>query len=200
MKRIKETIIVEGRYDVNTLRQCVEAHVIETSGFGIFNNSEKRKLLEILAKKNGLVVLTDSDGAGFVIRNYLRGIIKDGTVKHAYIPEISGKERRKAQAGKAGLLGVEGMTPEIIIESLRRAGATFEDEDSVMCGGITKRDMYEDGLSGGENSANLRRRLAERMDLPSLLSANALLAAINIIYTREEYKAAVSGIKNENIE
>ncbi len=198
MKRIKETIIVEGRYDANTLRQCVDAHIVETSGFGIFNNAEKRKLLELLAKKNGLIIMTDSDGAGFVIRNHLRGVVKDGVVKHAYIPEISGKERRKAQAGKAGLLGVEGMTPEVIIESLRRAGATFEDEASEAHGGITKQDMYEDGLSGGENSAQMRRRLAEKMNLPKLMSANALLSAMNIICTREEYKTLISEIKNES--
>ncbi len=194
MKKIRETIIVEGRYDVNTLRQCVDAHVIETSGFGIFNNTEKRRLLEILAKKNGIIILTDSDGAGFVIRNYLRGAIKAGNVKHAYIPEISGKERRKTTAGKAGLLGVEGMSTEIILESLRRAGATFEDEDRKPCGVITKQDMYEAGLSGGKNSAFLRRRLAEKMNLPSLISANALLAAINIIYTREEYESRLKEI------
>ncbi len=200
MKKIRETIIVEGRYDVNTLRQCVDAHVIETSGFGIFNNTEKRRLLELLAKKNGIIILTDSDGAGFVIRNHLRGAIKEGTVKHAYIPEISGKERRKTTAGKAGLLGVEGMSPEIILESLRRAGATFEDEDRRPCGGITKQDMYEAGLSGGKNSAFLRRRLAEKMNLPSLISANALLAAINIIYTREEYEARLKEIIEEEQE
>lgn len=190
MKRIRETIIVEGRYDVNTLKQCVDAHVIETSGFGIFNDSEKRRLIEKLAKKNGIIVFTDSDGAGFVIRNYLKGIAS-GAVKHAYIPEIEGKERRKASASKAGLLGVEGMSREIIIEALRRAGATFEDEPQKTSAGLTKQDMYALGFSGGADSARKREELAKLLDLPHLMTANALLCAINMIFTREEFENAV---------
>ncbi len=193
MKSIRETIIVEGRYDVNTLRQCVDAHVIETSGFGIFKNSEKRRLIERLAQKNGIIVLTDSDGAGMVIRNHIKSIAARGNVKHAYIPEIEGKERRKSIASKAGLLGVEGMKPEIIIEALKRAGATFSDEPKQQGAGVTKQDMYAMGLSGGENSAEKRELIAKTLDLPKNLSANAFLAAVNMIFTREEFeKAAVS--------
>ncbi len=194
MKRIRETIIVEGRYDVNTIKQCVDAHVIETSGFGIFNDKEKRRLIERLAEKNGIIVFTDSDGAGFVIRNHLQGVVREGTVKHAYIPEIVGKERRKASASKAGLLGVEGMSREIIIEALRQAGATFEDEPKKCSAGITKQDMYAAGLSGGVNSAEKREKLADVLGLPRLMSANAFLSAINMIFTRDEFEEAVNKI------
>lgn len=193
MKHISETIIVEGRYDVNTIKQCVDAHIIETSGFGIFNDREKRKLIETIAQKNGIIVLTDSDGAGLVIRNYLKGSIR-GVVKHAYIPEIEGKEKRKNEASKAGLLGVEGMRPEIIIEALKRAGATFDDSLNKSFGGITKQDMYALGLSGGAESAIRRERLAKKLDLPTKLSANALLDAINLIFTREEFESATEEI------
>jgi len=192
MKRIKETIIVEGRYDINKLKQCIDAHIIETSGFGIFNDKEKRALIETLARKNGIIILTDSDGAGQVIRNFLKGSISGGVVKHAYIPEIEGKERRKTEASKAGLLGVEGMAEKTLIDALRAAGATFEDGKARVHAGITKQDMFFYGLSGGENSANRRKSLAKRLGLPSILSANALLDAINLIFTREEFEEAVS--------
>lgn len=194
MKRIRETIIVEGRYDVNTIKQCVDAHVIETSGFGVFNDTEKRRLIEKLAEKNGIIVFTDSDGAGFVIRNHLRGIVRKGTVKHAYIPEVEGKERRKTSVSKAGLLGVEGMSREIIIDALRQAGATFEDEPKKCSAGITKQDMYAVGISGGANSAQKREKLAEVLGLPRLMSANALLSAINMIFTRDEFDDAIKKI------
>lgn len=196
MKHIKETIIVEGRYDANMLHQCVDAHIVETSGFGIFNNTEKRKLIEMLAEKNGIIVLTDSDGAGFVIRNHLNSIVGKEKIKHAYIPEIAGKEKRKTSASKAGLLGVEGMKPEIIIEALRRAGATFEDEIPRKNAGITKQEMFELGLSGGANSAEKREKLARMMNLPSLMSANAFLSAINMIYSKEEFFIAVEKLED----
>lgn len=195
MKRIKETIIVEGRYDLNTLKQCVDAHIIETSGFGIFNDDEKRKLISRLAEKNGIIVLTDSDGAGFVIRNYLKGAIKKGVVKHAYIPEVTGRERRKKEASKSGLLGVEGMSPEIILDALRKAGATFEDEVPQKRSGVTKQDFYIYGLSGGASSAAKRRKLAGKIGLPSLLTANALLDAVNIILTKEEFESIITEIE-----
>ena len=195
MKCVKETIIVEGRYDANMLHQCVDAHIVETSGFGIFNNVEKRKLIEMLAEKNGIIVLTDSDGAGFVIRNHLNSIVGKGKIKHAYIPEISGKEKRKATVSKAGLLGVEGMTREIIIDALRRAGATFEDESPRESAGITKQEMFELGLSGSANSAEKREKLAKMLDLPSIMSANAFLSAINMIYTKDEFYLATKKLE-----
>lgn len=194
MKHISETIIVEGRYDVNTIKQCVDAHIIETSGFGIFNDAEKRGLIETIAQKNGIIILTDSDGAGLVIRNYLKGTIR-GTVKHAYIPEMEGKEKRKVAASKAGLLGVEGMCPEVIIEALERAGATFDDSQGREFGGITKQDMYFLGLSGRDDSAKRREALSKKLGLPTHLSANALLDAINLIFTKEEFEAAVGEIQ-----
>ncbi len=192
MKHIRETIIVEGRYDINKIKQCIDAHIIETAGFGIFNDKEKRELIATLARKNGIIILTDSDGAGQVIRNYLKGAISEGSVKHAYIPEISGKERRKTEASKAGFLGVEGMPEEIIINALKAAGATFDDEETRPSAMLTKQDMYFYGLSGGEDSASRRKKLAKKLNLPSLLSANALLDAINMIFTKEEFEKAVS--------
>ena len=195
MKRIKETIIVEGRYDINKLKQCVDAHIVETSGFGIFNDKEKRELIAMLAKKRGIIIFTDCDGAGQVIRNFLKGAISEGCVKHAYIPEIEGKEKRKIAASKAGYLGVEGMSEEIIINALRAAGATFEDEDTRESSEITKSDMYFYGLSGNDDSAARRKKLAKKLGLPSILSANALLSAINMIFTKEEFEKALSEIE-----
>ncbi len=195
MEKIRETIIVEGKYDINTIKQCIDAHIIETAGFGIFNDKEKQSLIKILAKKNGIVILTDSDGAGFVIRNKLRGMISEGVVKHAYIPEIEGKEKRKAVASKEGKLGVEGMESKVILEALRRAGATFVGKEQNDRGAsVTKQDMYFYGLSGGEKSATLREKLAMSLGLPRLMSANALLAAINMIFTKEEFICAVQGL------
>ena len=150
MIRIREAIIVEGRYDKNTLAQVVDAPILETSGFGIFHDSQRLALLRRLAETRGIIVLTDSDGAGFVIRSYLRGAIDPAQVKHAYIPDVAGKERRKRTASKEGKLGVEGMRPEVLLEALRRAGATIEGEDAPLPGArITKADLYAAGLTGG---------------------------------------------------
>ena len=149
MQRIKEVIVVEGRYDKNTLSQVVDAVILETAGFGIFNDAAKRRLLKTMAEQRGLIVLTDSDGAGFLIRNHIRGCVDPKLVKHAYIPDIYGKERRKARASKEGKLGVEGMRPEVLIEALRRAGATFDDSPAdTRPERITKADLYARGLSG----------------------------------------------------
>lgn len=187
MIKIKEAIVVEGRYDKNTLSQIVDAPIIETAGFGIMNDKAQLVFLRKVARKRGLIIFTDSDGAGFVIRNYLKGAIACELVKHAYIPDIAGKERRKTAPGKEGKLGVEGMTPEIILDCLRRAGATIEGENpSSACGGITKQDMMELGLSGGSNSKARRLALLKKMGLPEHMSSNALLQAINLLYTKEE--------------
>ena len=159
MIRIKEAVVVEGRYDANTLRQIVDAPVFETGGFGVFNDRERLKLLRLAAETRGLIVLTDSDGAGFVIRRYLSGAIDPKLVKHAYIPDVYGKERRKKTPSREGKLGVEGMRPEIILEALRRAGATVEGESAHRdTGGITKADLYAAGLSGKPDSAEKRRQ------------------------------------------
>ncbi len=188
MIRVREAIVVEGRYDANTLRQIVDAPVFETGGFGVFNDRERLKLLRLAAEKRGLIILTDSDGAGFVIRRYLSGAIDPGLVKHAYVPDVLGKERRKKSPSKEGKLGVEGMRPEIIVDALRRAGATIEGETSRRTpGGITKADLYAAGLSGRPDSAEKRRALLKQLGLPERMSANAMLRALELLYTRDEF-------------
>lgn len=186
MIRIQEAIVVEGRYDKNTLSQIVDATIIETSGFQILNDKAQLTLMRQIAKKNGLIIFTDSDGAGFVIRNFLKGAIEPRYLKHAYIPDIPGKERRKDKPGKEGKLGVEGMTPEIILKSLRRAGATFSDGDGLTGNTITKQDLFELGLSGGKDSRAKRELLLKQLEFPQHMSANAMLQALSLLYTREE--------------
>ncbi len=187
MHRIREIIIVEGRYDKNTLSQVVDAVILETSGFGIFNDKQKQKLLRTLAESRGLIVLTDSDGAGFVIRNFIRGCVDPKLVKHAYIPDVYGKERRKSAPSKEGKLGVEGMRPEVILEALRRAGATIDGESTAQQNAISKADLYARGLSGCDGSAEKRKDLMKKLDLPEHLSAAALLDVLNALMTREEF-------------
>ena len=187
MVKIKEAIVVEGRYDKNTLSQVVEAPILQTDGFGIMNNKEQLALLRHVAQKRGLIVFTDSDGAGFVIRNFLKSAIPPHQLKHAYIPDISGKERRKSTPGKEGKLGVEGMTPEVILNCLKRAGATFEGEyTSGQEGELTKLDLFYMGLSGGPDSKAKRLALLKMLELPEHMSANAMLQALNLLYTRDE--------------
>lgn len=194
MRKIKEVIVVEGRYDKNTLSQIVDATVITLGGFSVFNDKEKLAFLRKLAEKQGLIVLTDSDGAGFVIRNYLKGALPKDLVKQAYIPDIHGKERRKRKAGKEGKLGVEGMPPEVLLAALERAGATFEDgagENPAAKDPITKADLFALGLTGGEGSAQKRQALLKKLDLPEHLNANAMLEALNLLYDRAALEAAV---------
>ena len=189
MLKIKEAIVVEGRYDKNTLSQIVDAPILETSGFGIMKDKQQLNLLRKVARLRGLIVFTDSDGAGFVIRNYLKGAIPAKHLRHAYIPDIHGKERRKSAPGKEGKLGVEGMTPQIILDALRKAGATVLGEEPVRStGNITKQDMMELGLSGGQGSSELRKKLMKKLDLPEHMSANALLQAVNLLYTLDELR------------
>ena len=197
MLRIREAILVEGRYDKNTLSQLVDTVIIETSGFGIFKDKERLALLRRLAEKRGLIVLTDPDGAGFVIRGHLRGSLPPDRVKHAYVPDIYGKERRKRQGGKEGKLGVEGMRPQVLEAALRRAGATFldeEGEDAAPAGRpITKADFVALGLSGGPDSGEKRRALLQRLELPEHLSPNAMLEVLNALFTREELDGLLQG-------
>lgn len=187
MYKISEVIVVEGRYDKNTLSQILDATIIETSGFGIFNNKEKQKLLRTVAEKRGLIVFTDSDGAGFVIRNFIKGCVPPEYVKNAYIPDIQGKERRKSKASKEGKLGVEGMTPEIIIASLKKAGATIDGVSADVSPKITKADMYAKGFSGKPDSSAKRLELIRKLNLPEKMSADALLQILNVIMSREEF-------------
>lgn len=182
---VKEVIVVEGRYDKNTLSQIFDAVIVETAGFGVFNDREKLALLRRLAEARGLIVLTDSDGAGFVIRNFLKGAIDPALVKQAYIPDVAGKERRKASPSKEGKLGVEGMKPEILLDALRRAGATIDEESTVKGKSITKADLYDLGLIGPD-SVEKRKALCKRLELPEHLSANALVEVLNLLMSREE--------------
>ncbi len=188
MVKIREAIVVEGRYDKNVLRQIVDAPVFETHGFGVMNDRPLLGLLRRLAETRGLIILTDSDGAGFVIRNYLKGSIPAGRVLHAYIPDIRGKERRKDRPGKEGKLGVEGMRPEVLLEVLRRAGATFEDapEAELARVPITKQDLYLLHLTGWPDSAARRAQFKQALGLPEHLSTNGLLDALNAMFDRDE--------------
>ena len=189
MYRIREAIVVEGRYDKNTLSQVVDTLILETSGFGIFKNREQMALLRRAAEKRGLIVLTDSDGAGFVIRNRIKGSIPQKYLKHAYIPDVYGKEKRKKVGGKEGKLGVEGMPPQVLEQVLRRAGATFLAEKDVEKNSLpplTKADLCAAGLSGGADSASKRLELLKKLDLPERMTTNAFLAVLNSCYSREE--------------
>jgi len=200
MLKLKEAIIVEGRYDKNTLSQMVDGVILETSGFGIFKDEERLALFRRLAEERGLIVLTDSDGAGFVIRNYMKGAIDPSLVKHAYIPDVAGKERRKRTPGKEGKLGVEGMSRAVLEQVLRRAGATILNEEEGQGDGlpeqpITKADLMVWGLSGGEGSRERREQLLKALSLPVHLSPNAMLPVLNALYGREDLEKK---ILNEN--
>ncbi len=198
MLKIREAIVVEGRYDKNTLSQIVDAPIFETHGFGIFKDKEQMALLRAVAAQRGLIVFTDSDGAGFLIRNHLKSAIPGAYLKHAYIPDIYGKERRKAAPGKEGKLGVEGMTPEVIVDALRASGATIENETGKDTAGITKQDFVALGLSGGADSSQKRLHLQRKLGLPEHMSANALLQALNLLYTREELSQLVKAQEKDH--
>ena len=187
MVKIREAIVVEGRYDKNTLSQIVDAPIFQTNGFSVMNDRDQLTLLRRVAQERGLIVLTDSDGAGFVIRNYLKSAIPAHQLKHAYVPEILGKERRKKTPGKEGILGVEGIDAQILLDCLRNAGATMDENVTEQPReAITKQDLFEMGLSGGENSSLKRQQLLRYLQLPSQMSANAMLQALNLLYTKEE--------------
>ena len=192
-KRIQEAILVEGRYDKNTLSQIVDTSIIQADGFGILKDREKIAFLSRVAEKRGLIIFTDSDGAGFVIRNRLKSCLPAENLLHAYIPDIPGKERRKAKASKEGLLGVEGMTPEIILDSLRRCGAHFQDEDSAEnCAEITRQDLYRLGLMGGQDSSARRELVKKHFQLPAHLGTSGFLDALNLITSPEELESVLN--------
>ena len=195
MVKIKEAIVVEGRYDKNTLSQIVDAPILETSGFGIFKYKQQMNLLRRVAETRGLIVFTDSDGAGFVIRTHIKSAIPGKYLKHAYTPDILGKERRKAAPGKEGKLGVEGMSREIILEALRKAGATIEGEESPSLHQITKQDLMALGLSGGPDAGEKRLALLKQLKLPERMSPNAMLQALNLLYTLEELTTIVETLE-----
>ncbi len=196
MIKIDRAVIVEGRYDKIKLSSILDTVIIETEGFGIFNNKEKQKLIRKLADTKGILILTDSDSAGFKIRSFIKGIVPAEQIKHAYIPDIFGKEKRKTEPSKEGKLGVEGVKKELIIESLQKAGVFCEETTPQEKREITKLDLYEDVLSGRENSDELRKKLLLHLDLPERLTSNALVQILNTFLTYDEYKKAIEEIKN----
>lgn len=187
--KLRQAIVVEGKYDQNTLRQIVDTAIFTTNGFADMKDPALLRLLQQAAQTTGLVILTDSDGAGFLIRNTLKSALPETGVLHAYIPDLPGKEKRKAAPGKEGLLGVEGMTPEILLKALRNAGAEFADGSTPPPARepITKQDLFALGLSGGPESAKKRAALLKALSLPAHMSANALLQALNVLFSREEF-------------
>lgn len=196
MLKIKEAIIVEGRYDKIKLKNLVDTTIIETNGFRVFSDKEKQTLIRKIAQTRGILVFTDSDSAGFVIRNFLRGAVDKSKVKHCYIPQINGKEKRKAHSSKEGFLGVEGVSDEVIIDAIRKSGATIIGEESqAQSGEITKSDLYRLGLTGRENSEKLRKSLLKNLGMPSYLTTNAMLSAINCLYSLEELKSIVENLE-----
>ena len=188
-QKLRQAIVVEGKYDQNTLRQLVDTAIFTTNGFTGMKDPALLRLLRQAAQTTGLVILTDSDGAGFLIRNTLKSALPETGVLHAYIPDLPGKEKRKAAPGKEGLLGVEGMRPEILLKALRNAGAEFADGSTPPPARepITKQDLFALGLSGGPESAKKRAALLKALSLPAHMSANALLQALNVLFSREEF-------------
>ena len=198
-KKLRQAVVVEGKYDQNTLRQLVDTAVFATNGFADMKDPALLRLLRHAAQTTGLIILTDSDGAGFLIRNTLKSALPETGVLHAYIPDLPGKEKRKAAPGKEGLLGVEGMTPEILLKALRDAGADFEDGSAppAKAEPITKQDLFTLGLSGGPESAKKRAALLKALSLPAHMSANALLQALNVLFSRDEFFTQARGILDQ---
>lgn len=198
MLKIQEAIVVEGRYDKNTLLQIVDAPIFETGGFAIFKDKQQMALLRQVAQKRGLIIFTDSDGAGFVIRNHIKSAIDNRFLKHAYIPDLYGKERRKKTPGKEGKLGVEGMTKTVLIEALCGAGATVQGEDNSPAYNISKQDLMELGLSGGPDASTKRLALLKRLNLPEHMSVNAMLQALDLLLTLDELREIVKDLEKHN--
>lgn len=187
MLKVKEVIIVEGKYDKQRLSEFIDGTIITTSGFRVFKDKEKQTLIRKLSAEKGLIVMTDSDSAGLVIRNFLKGIVSGTEIKNCYIPQIAGKEKRKSEPSKEGLLGVEGLSTEILKDALLKCGAGVgEQENTKLSDPVTKTDLFLLGLSGRENSAQLRRKLLETLGLPTYLSSNAFLEVINSLFSKEE--------------
>lgn len=196
MIKIKEAVIVEGKYDKIKLSAIIDTVIIETDGFAVFKDKEKQKLIRFLAEKRGIVIMTDSDSAGFKIRNFINGVTNSENIKNVYIPDIYGKEKRKTEVSKEGKLGVEGMKPDVIMSSLEKAGVLCSENDKKQGKEITHTDFFEDGISGGENSSAIRKALAKQLELPERISSSSLLKIINVYMTYDEYKDAVATVKN----
>lgn len=197
MIKIKEAVIVEGKYDKIKLSGIIDTVIIETDGFAIFKDKEKQNLIRFLSEKRGIIIMTDSDSAGFKIRNFINGITKSENIKNVYIPDIYGKEKRKIEASKEGKLGVEGMNPEIIMTALEKAGILCSENDKKSGNEITHTDFFEDGVSGGENSSQIRKALAKELELPERISSSSLLKIINSYMTYDEYKEAIRKVQSK---
>ena len=197
MIKVDKVVIVEGKYDKIKLSSILDAVIIETDGFGIFKDKEKQALIRKLAHTKGILILTDSDSAGFKIRSFIKGIVPSEQIINAYIPDIFGKEKRKTEASKEGKLGVEGVKPQIITDALEKAGVFCQQVEDKPKKEITKLDLFEDGLTGGTDSNALRKKLLKHLNLPERMTTNALLQIMNTLLTFEEYKKAVEEIKND---
>lgn len=197
MLKINEAVIVEGKYDKIKLSAVLDTIIIETDGFAIFKDKEKQRLIRFLSEKRGIIIMTDSDSAGFKIRSFINGITKSENIKNVYIPDIYGKEKRKTEASKEGKLGVEGMKTEVIMSALTKAGVLCTESSKAESREITRIDFFEDGISGRENSSEIRKALAKELDLPERISASALLKIINTYLTYDDYKEAVNRVKSE---
>lgn len=197
MIKIKEAVIVEGKYDKIKLSGIIDTVIIETDGFAIFKDKEKQNLIRFLSEKRGIIIMTDSDSAGFKIRNFINGITKSENIKNVYIPDIYGKEKRKTESSKEGKLGVEGMNPEVIMTALEKAGILCLENDKKSGNEITHTDFFQDGISGGENSSQIRKALAKELELPERISSSSLLKIINSYMTYDEYKEAIRKVQSK---
>ena len=194
--QVKQAVIVEGKYDKIKLSGFLDAIILETDGFQIFKDKAKQKLIRRLAEQRGIIVLTDSDSAGFLIRSFLSGLRTRKILQTVYIPDIFGKEKRKDAPSAEGKLGVEGVPTEILLEAFRKAGIDCEHaENKAPRRLVTKTDLFEDGLSGGTDSAGKRRALLKALEMPEHMSANAMLQLINSFMTYEDYKAVVAELE-----
>lgn len=195
MLHVKQAVIVEGKYDKIKLSSIIDGVIIPTDGFNVFKNKETLALIRYFAETTGIIILTDSDAAGFKIRSFLKGAVGKGEILNVYVPDIFGKERRKTAPSKEGKLGVEGMEKEIILEAFRKAGiAAEEDGEQSQRDPITKLDLYECGLSGGKNSSLMRKRLLAELKLPELLTASGMVAILNTMMSRQELFALAEKI------
>ncbi len=196
--KLDQVVVVEGKYDKIKLSSIIDALIITTDGFGIFKDSEKQKLLRTLAKERGLLVITDSDGAGFVIRNFLNGCVDPSLIKHCYVPQLRGKEKRKSTASKEGYLGVEGIDTQTLLDAINRAGVTAREEDDTVCSNpITSERLFDDGFIGGKGSAQYRKRLMQALGLPTHMSTSALIKTINLVTDMDGYERALKQIAPE---
>jgi ribonuclease M5 len=194
--KIKEAVIVEGKYDKIKLSGLLDTVIVETDGFAIFKDKEKQHLIRFLAEKRGIIIMTDSDSAGFKIRSFIKGITKNDNVKNVYIPDVYGKEKRKTEMSKEGKLGVEGMETKVIMEALEKAGVFYDENSKKEGREITHTDFFEDGISGGANSSEIRKAFARYLGLPERISSSALLKIINSYMTYDEYKNIINKMCN----